>query len=105
MIMGTAKAIYLEWIDSAGYSGWRDDDDISKLVPYTCRTIGLLIRDTDEAYIVGTTETVDMEDAGFSKCYHGIISIPKVAVTTCWELEIDDGEIGVAEDDMSRNDL
>ena len=70
---------YIEWIDSAGYSGWRDQEDVDRLNPYRCRTLAFIVQETEEAIIVTHTETYGI-DASFTKLYHDLFSIPRRAI-------------------------
>ena len=85
----TVKAIYLEWVDSAGFPEWQTKEEIDELVPYVVRTVGILVKETEETLIVAVAETVDMGEAGFKECYNGIMSIPRVAVTMRYDIDLE----------------
>ena len=70
---------YIEWLDSAGYSGWRDQGDIARLTPYRCRTMCFLVKETEEHVIITHTETYGT-DTSFKKMYSDLFSIPRCAI-------------------------
>lgn len=73
------RPCYIEWLDSAGYSGWRDQEDVARLTPYRCRTMCFLVCETEDHLIVTHTETYCV-DAAFKKIYHDLFSIPRCAI-------------------------
>lgn len=60
------------WLDSSGYQGWQDVDDIDPK-PHLIRSVGLLLRSDDE----GLTITTSASDNG---SVHAPITIPWCAV-------------------------
>ena len=70
---------YIEWLDSAGYSGWRDQEDIVRLSPYRCRTMCFLVKETEEHVIITHTETYGIDDS-FKKMHYALFSIPRCAI-------------------------
>ena len=86
--MEMTKAVYLEWVDSAGFPEWQTQDEIDELVPYCVRTVGLLVKETEDCLIVAVAETLDQGESCFKKCYNGIMSIPCVAVTTRYDIDL-----------------
>ena len=70
---------YIEWLDSASYSGWRDREDVDHLTPYRCRTMCFLVKETEEHVIVTHTETYGT-DASFKKMYLDLLTIPKCVI-------------------------
>ena len=79
--MSKHPIVYLEWLDSAGYEGWQDNDTACSCTPYHCRTAAFLLYVDDLHYVITQSETVFSDDAGFDQKYHGLFSIPKSAVT------------------------
>lgn len=75
------KRVYIEWIDSASLDGWQGKEALDDLRPYNCATLAFLVREDDEAYIVTHTFTLDDATDSFAYRYHGLFSIPKVAVS------------------------
>lgn len=73
------ETVYIEWIDSSSYNGWRDQDEVDALTPYFCRTFALLIRETPHHVIIAHSETYG-NDETFKKMYLGTLSIPKKAI-------------------------
>lgn len=71
--------IYLEWVDSGSYDGWRTQEEVDELSPYLCRSCALLIKETPFHLVVAHSETYGI-DASFKKMYVGVISIPKAAI-------------------------
>lgn len=81
--------LYLEWIDSASFDGWRDLDDVGRLTPYRCRTLCLLVQETEEHLIVTHSETYG-EGKSFRKMFSGLLSIPKCAVMVRRDIPLGD---------------
>jgi len=68
------KLIYVEWMDSCSRRGvWHDLTTFDGAL-ITCRTIGWLVKETDESV------TVAGHYDGES-CFSGGMTIPKVAIT------------------------
>lgn len=86
--MERAKAVYLEWVDSAGFPEWQTQAEVDALVPYACRTVGLLIKEDVDCLVVAVAETMDMGEAGFQKVYNGIMSIPRSAVLLRYDIDL-----------------
>jgi hypothetical protein len=69
------KIVKIVWIDSASYSGWHSSQDILEIgeKPEVVITIGFLIKETKETYVIAHSTD---EDVG----YCGVLEIPKVCV-------------------------
>ena len=70
---------YIEWLDSAGYTGWRDQEEVALLAPYRCRTTAFIVQETEEHLIITHTETYGI-DPSFKKMYHDLLLIPRCAI-------------------------
>ena len=49
------KLYYVEWIDSQSTTGWifdNDDDYIDELIPSKCKTVGWLLRETNDCIVL-----------------------------------------------------
>lgn len=86
--MEKAKAVYLEWIDSAGMAEWQTQDEVDDLTPYMVRTVGLLVKEDEACLVVAVAETVDDGECHFQKCYNGLMSIPACAVMTRYNIDL-----------------
>ncbi len=69
----------IDSIDSMGSSGWNRPNDLEKC-DMSIETVGILVQETDDAYIVATSRCSHNLDV------HGGLKIPKVAVIEFWEL-------------------
>jgi len=64
------KKIYIEWIDSAGYSGWVDDCDFS---PLLIKSFGFLLNEDDTSITIAS-------HVAENDTYYAPMTIPKVAI-------------------------
>lgn len=77
------KAIKVEWIDSAGGSGWEFLED-HKEEPVHVTTYGFLVKEAEQYITIAqnyATETVQAREQ-----IDNTISIPKCAITSIYEL-------------------
>lgn len=63
----------VKWSDSASYRGWRSEEEVKKLRPLSCTTIGFLIDETDEFIVLSQTVA---DDGDLSET----IVIPKICI-------------------------
>ncbi len=74
------EMVELFWIDSTGFTGWTKSN-----VPETratCHTIGFIVNETDEFITVAATYD------NFTESYHSPLTIPKVAITKRWSVDL-----------------
>ena len=62
----------VEWVDSSNAGGWRDEGE--SFEPVMCRSIGVILKETDEYITLAQT-------VGDDGKYANIVTIPLVAVT------------------------
>lgn len=72
------KIAIVDWVDSAGKSGWDDPEAHQKLPPYRCRSVGFLVRNDDTSVIVA--QSLTCPTAGYEDRMADSIVIPKAAV-------------------------
>lgn len=75
----TMLKVEINWVDSMGGFGWKSPDHMDDC-DIRIQTIGWLVNETKDAYIVSTSVCLDNGDV------HAPFKIPKVAVTGIWEI-------------------
>lgn len=80
------KLVYVEWLDHASFteSTWREADEYEDLNPATCKTIGWILRETEDMIIL--VQTIHYSDE-FEDKYCGEMGILKGAITLMKEIE------------------
>lgn len=81
------KYVEIKWSDHASFttSEWRDDEEYEELEPQKIITVGQLLKETDEYYIIILCHNPQSE-IGINK-YTGDIMILKSCVTSYKELK------------------
>ena len=74
--MKQVKPIYVEWVDSAGTSGWSNKEELHTHA-LKCRSVGWLIEENDECLIICLNHAIPP----VNREYGEVVTIPKVAVT------------------------
>lgn len=75
MSSGAKEIRYIEWVDSAQQSGWHHDDAFDDHGVAGCRSVGFVMRETDDEVLLGQSQ--DYRHGNWSD----VIAIPKVAIT------------------------
>ena len=73
--------VLIYWVESTSRYGWMSRTDTKADCNLTAKTLGYLIDETDDSYLVTPSVCLDQVDSP--------IQIPKVAVTNIWELTIE----------------
>lgn len=68
----------VDWVDSAGKSGWDEPKAHQDLPPYRCRSVGFLVKDSDGVVIVAQSLTHPMD--AYEPRMADSIAIPRCAV-------------------------
>lgn len=76
----TPKIVWVEWVDSVSRDGWLIPEEDTG--PKPIRTIGFLVKETEEALTVSGTFATDPTCVPFC----GLLTIPLVAVTKWGEV-------------------
>lgn len=72
--------VMIRWVDSTSRFGWFSRDTIKADCDLLVETLGYLIDETDDSYLVTMSFSADQVDSP--------MQIPKGAVTGFWELTI-----------------
>ena len=72
------RIVKVDWIDSAEWSGWRDD--CAEMKPCTCQTVGFLLRSNKNHIVIAGSHS-----DGNSWISH--IVIPRGAITAITDLK------------------
>lgn len=72
------QIVMVDWVDSAGKSGWDDPINHQSLPPYRCRSVGLLVKDSDGILILAQSLTHAMDR--YEPRMADSIAIPRAAV-------------------------
>jgi hypothetical protein len=73
----TEPLVYVEWVDSSGHDGWAPRNDLADHArPSTCRTVGLVVLENDQALTIA--QTLDDTHGNFNAA----MTIPKFAIIT-----------------------
>lgn len=68
------QGVWIEWIDSMHTAGWADRDLCESKKLSNCKTLGWLIKETKDIFIIGLS--FDNQTDSFGQ----LLTIPKVAV-------------------------
>lgn len=73
--------VEIHWVDSIGLASWQDRETLED-TSMIQRSIGWLVGETDDAFIVSATIGEGHESA------YAPLKIPKVAVINLWTIEL-----------------
>ena len=75
------KIVEIHWLDSIGFASWNDPDSLSD-TSMIQRSIGWLVGETDDSYIISATIGDGHEGV------YAPLKIPKVAVVDFWFIKL-----------------
>ena len=72
--------VYVQWVDhcSEAHSGWKDVGIIKELEPIVVETIGFLLKETEDKFVVAGTVTMDNDCTGEMCIERGAVKKYKV---------------------------
>lgn len=71
--------VYVEWRDSCAAQGWQSPEDLKEFAPSSCRSVGFLLRETDDHLLLAPHVTEP--DGADNRKVDGVMCIPLEAVT------------------------
>jgi hypothetical protein len=69
MILKDLPIIEVTWVDSFGCGDWHDTDETMRFVPAECRTVGWLMKDAPDYWLIAMTVSLTQT--------YGSMCIPK----------------------------
>lgn len=73
--------VVVDWLDSATENRWVTMDEAKALPPYRCRSVGMLVCETQNNIVLTLTETLHTEEDKYLKLVGDPLSIPLCAIT------------------------
>ena len=75
--MTKPKMLYVEWLDSAGTSGWIRDTEFPELEAVVCCTLGFIVKESKTSLVLALNYNTAPHTSGR---FGEAMSIPKVAI-------------------------
>ena len=77
------ELVYVEWIDSAGYPGWRSLEDIQReATPIVIESVGWVVAENDKSITLVSHVHKDIPEQSENVRYgNDALTIPKIAIT------------------------
>lgn len=75
------ELVEVEWVDHATMEGWCVADDAVSFSNPHLRTVGYLLFEDDDRYVVSNTKSVDSCHSGHGQIFNSLFSILKGTVT------------------------
>ena len=81
--MSKQKAYMIDWLDSAGISGWANPSSVDDAM-MECQSIGFYVKETDKSITIALSKNM----SGRCVPYSELVSIPKCAIKKKKQIKI-----------------
>lgn len=83
------KLVLVEWIDSYGCgTNWETVDDMMAITPHYCKSVGWIVKETDEMILVVPHISPDNGDIGAKLSGCGDMAIPVCSIRFMMTIEV-----------------